>query len=267
MATFDFKSYLTSFFPDISLTDLQIEPLTGGLTNFTVRVSFSGQKMSLPNSNCSYSSFIVKQAPPYIASIGPGQALSTRRQVIEAMALRLFSNSGSDGDPTILAEILRKHPKILIPEPVYHDEKNSILIMSDLGKLPTLSDYLKLQSPTTNFASILGKFLADLYSSTRDSSGQLAHLFENQESSATIGELISSISEKLLKAYGVADAEVLGGAIRDGFSPHKSESGSCFGMVDLWPGSILIGTDFVGLVDWEYSGVSSPGGELGMLSK
>ena len=41
----------------------------------------------------------------------------------------------------------------------------------------------------------------------------------------------------------------------------------CFGMVDLWPGSILVGDSFLGLVDWEYAGKSSAGSELGMLSK
>jgi len=39
-------------------------------------------------------------------------------------------------------------------------------------------------------------------------------------------------------------------------------------MVDLWPGNILIDSDGnVGLVDWEYFGLSSAGSEIGMLGE
>ncbi|KIJ40999.1 hypothetical protein M422DRAFT_780461 [Sphaerobolus stellatus SS14] len=263
-AAFDFKSYLSQLF-DIPDANIQIQHLTGGLTNFTVRATFIGHIASLSNSTRTFPSVIAKHAPPYIASLGPTQALSTKRQVIEATALGLFSLNDGNGDTKILSSVLRRHPDIRIPEVVHHDEKNSLLIMSDLGKLPTLSEYLKVQSGPVNFAVILGDFLADLYTSTRDTVGEVAHLFENQETSASIGELIGSLPEKLLKSHGVPDAEALGKAIRNDLS-NKAEGEQCFGMADLWPGSVLIGSNFLGLVDWEYAGISSAGAELGMLT-
>ena len=264
--SFSFSAYLCTLLKLSPTSLISIEPLDGGLTNHTVRAIFH-QPISLPSAPATiFSSVIVKHAPPYIASLGPAHALSTKRQDIEAHVLGLFANAHEQAMELRLAAVARRHPNIRIPEILYHDKENKIIIMSDLGRVPTLLNYLKSHSrvETLHSATVLGNFLADLHCSTRGASENMFQPFYNEEGSRAIQELIASMPGKLLKAEAIPDAETLGRSVEQDMVSEKQEW--CFGMVDLWPGSVLIGEDFVGLVDWEYAGKSSAGSELGMLS-
>ena len=262
---FSFAAYLCTLLKLSSPSLISIEPLDGGLTNHTARAIFH-EPMCLPLSKAAMLSVIVKHAPPYIASLGPTHALSTKRQDIEAHVLELFADAHEHTTELKLADIARRHPNIRIPEVLYHDEEKNVLIISDLGRIPTLLDYLKSHSQTAALrsATVLGEFLADLYCSTGGVSENMFLPFDNEECSHAIQELIASLPGKLLKPEAIPDAETLGRSVEEDMVSDKQER--CFGMVDLWPGSILIGDGFVGLVDWEYAGKSSAGSELGMFS-
>ncbi|KAF8528521.1 kinase-like domain-containing protein [Hysterangium stoloniferum] len=266
MTSFSFQEYLSALL-SIPSSDIVIEQLSGGLTNLTSRATFNNKQKGIcfPGSSTPLRSAIVKYAPPYIASIGPSQALSTKRQVVEANALRMLSDPQGvfPGSPSTRSH----HPHIRIPELLFHDETNSVLIMSDLGRIPTLSEFLDTAIPGSSTSPVwLGEFLADLHCQTLGLPDERFRPFDNPESAGTIEGLVGTLPRKLLRGYDVADADVLGGRVEEDMATQRGLEERCFGMVDLWPGSILVGDEFVGLVDWEYAGKSSPGSELGMLT-
>jgi hypothetical protein len=75
---FDFISYLARIDPTQSYN---VQQLTGGLVNLTVRASRASDCDASSSRFSAYSSFILKYAPPYVASIGPDAPFSTFRQV------------------------------------------------------------------------------------------------------------------------------------------------------------------------------------------
>ena len=78
---FDFKEYLAAICPE---DQFDISRLTGGLVNFTVRAcrtSVGGN--TGPPAIREEQSFILKQVPSYIATLGESAPLSQYRQVRE----------------------------------------------------------------------------------------------------------------------------------------------------------------------------------------
>jgi thiamine kinase-like enzyme len=75
------------------------------------------------------------------------------------------------------------------------------------------------------------------------------------------------VTKKVLATAGIANAELLTERVNQALQSNGTVE-PCLGMVDLWPGNILIDSHCnVGLVDWEYFGLSTASSELGMLGE
>ncbi|KAF7509202.1 hypothetical protein GJ744_008262 [Endocarpon pusillum] len=136
-----------------------VQRLTGGLVNITARATRLS-KSDIPVSRfASHSSFILKHAPPYVAGIGPEAPFSTFRQTIEARALSLFLPSSNS------LHHLCEETEVRIPVLLHHDQEEHVLIISDLGPLPNLSEFFD------DLASITTAKGVNKDSSARTSSG------------------------------------------------------------------------------------------------
>jgi len=260
MDLFDFSSYLKSV---LSVTPHEIQQLTGGLMNLTIRVSFT------PPANLFRSGYlssaILKHAPPFMAA-DPTQPMSVHRQVIEAQALILLSGCSIPA----ISEVLSKFPTLRIPKLIHHDAERHVLWMTDLGETQTLSQYLTsdpLMHDIERIATSFGAFLAELFRATRDPSDDTVTLVAHPSHTAETNSFLISVTKRVLTTAGIANAELLAERVNQALQSNGTVE-PCLGMVDLWPGNILIDSHSnVGLVDWEYFGLSTASSELGMLGE
>lgn len=264
MALFDFAPYLSSVL-SVPTKNIFIHPLRGGLTNLTVRATFTPPAILDPSQfsqsrHPSLSSVVLKYAPPFIAA-DPSQPMSVRRQVVEAQALSLLSGDSI----AAISQVLSKFPTVRIPELIHHDTEKNVLWMTDLGDTMTLSDYLASDPPSSNIERIaahLGEFFSEFFSATRDPSDDiLPPSIHNAETYL----YLASVTKKVLTEAGHTDPERFAERVSEGLKSTGNVE-PCLGMVDLWPGSILIDSrNDCGLVDWEYFGRSTASREIGML--
>jgi hypothetical protein len=142
--------------------------------------------------------------------------------------------------------------------------------MTDLGETQTLSEYLTSDPPLHDIeriATSLGQFLAEFFTATRDPSADILSVVSNPSHTTEIYSFIASVTKKVLTTAGIANADMLAECANQALQSHGTIE-PCLGMVDLWPGSILIDSHGNwGLVDWEYFGLSSASSELGMLGE
>ncbi|KAI0245295.1 kinase-like domain-containing protein [Lactifluus subvellereus] len=271
MAHFDFSSYLSSLLslPHDAIT---IQTLTGGVTNLTVRASFT-PAITLTQFGASASSeeplesVVLKYAPPFLPS-DPTQPMSIYRQVIEAKALDILSGSTVPA----LCTLLEKFPTLRIPKLIHHDTEKNVLWITDLGNAKTLSDHLitsnSLPTPDNHLqeiATILGQFLPELYLSVRDPQPETLSVLSNPNRTVETFTLLATMTKSILVSADAPDADALSVRVERALQRIGTVE-PCLGMCDLWPGSILIDTQGnCGLVDWEYFGLSGAGSEMGML--
>ncbi|KAJ7348979.1 kinase-like domain-containing protein [Mycena albidolilacea] len=247
---FDFADYLAAQLL-LKPTDFQVAVLDGGLTNVTVRASFTAPisfSKSLP-----FSSVVLKYAPPYIAA-DPTQAMSVHRQVIEANALCYLAETPE------IQDLFARFPNLKIPHLIHHDSAanpNAFQIFDrDTAPYPTTAREL---------GATLGAFISDFWKITAHPTPDTAALFARTNEQDDPVHFLSSTALKVMSLHGVPDAEILSKRVRTTMQT-KDKTEPCLGMVDFWPGSILICPDSTcGLVDWEYFGLSTPGAEIGML--
>lgn len=264
MTLFDFSSYISSLL-SLPQDQINIQVLAGGYTNVTVRATFTPPiHLSQLGHSQSFGSVVLKYAPPFLAT-DPTQSLSVKRQVIEADALVLLSGTAIPA----IAAVLEKFPNLQIPELIHHDKERSVLWITDLGDTLTLFDYLASDPAAQQIeqiATALGEFLAELFLATRNPSAEtLSHV--SPDSSAEAHSLLISAVRKVLTGADMSDAEQLAARVECSLQNGNTVE-PCLGMVDFWPGSILINAHGnCGLVDWEYFGLSSASGELGMLGE
>lgn len=263
MALFDFAQYLSSVL-SAPITNNSIQPLDGGLTNVTVRATFTPPAvLSQFGPSQHFSSVVLKYAPPFIAE-DPSQSLSVHRQAIEARALALLSG----GSNATITQVLSSFPTIRIPELIHHDAEQNVLWMTDLGDTLTLSQYLARNPPSSaveRIAAQLGEFLFEFFLATSDPPDDILPAISDATHTQETYSFLSSVTKKVLSSVGNPDAERLAERVGEGLKSNGTVE-PCLGMVDLWPGSILIDSrGDCGLVDWEYFGRSTAGSELGML--
>ena len=141
--SFNAAKYLHHNDPDIEYTIL---PVTGGVVNVTLRAVKANDTDVHRGRFSNRRSLILKHAPPYIARLGPDVPMTQDRQLTEAQALALFLQS-----PQGLLQEIPVESQVIVPELLYHDADASVLIMSDLGELPNLTDIF----------SDLGGYIAD----------------------------------------------------------------------------------------------------------
>ncbi|KAJ7460872.1 hypothetical protein B0H11DRAFT_2241858 [Mycena galericulata] len=157
--------------------------------------------------------------------------MSVHRQVIEATALRYLAD-----EPEMRAWVAQ-FPELKILQLIHHDTASRVLWITDLGLSQTLSEFLTTSPSDPAIRDI----------------------------ATALGDFLPSTALKVMSEHGVPDAEILSSRIRTAMQL-KEKLEPCLGMVDFWPGSIIIGPgNSQGLVDWEYFGLSTPGAEIGMF--
>ncbi|KAJ7822677.1 kinase-like domain-containing protein [Mycena leptocephala] len=255
---FDFSSYLSSQL-SLNPADFQVDILTGGLTNVTVRATFA-TPISFSNSQ-PFSSVVLKYAPPYVAA-DPSQEMSVYRQVVEANALRYLTETLE------IQDLLTQFPDLKIPQLIHRDATANVLWITDLGVSQTLSKFLATspsETTVSEIAATLGTFIAQFWKITGHPSPETATLFTRPDKQDDPVYFLASTALKVMSHRGMPDADILSARICTAMQM-KDTVEPCLGMVDFWPGSILISPDrSYGLVDWEYFGMSTPGAEMGML--
>ena len=121
-------------------------------------------------------SLIVKHAPPYVAS-NPDVDLDPNRIVFELRSLEALSTRGA------LADVRRDD--VRPPRPVYADPVNHVLIMEDVGDVPTVGRWLqhgtdsRIAAQATEVGRRLGGFIGRLHRTTLGDE-ELARQFDNR---------------------------------------------------------------------------------------
>lgn len=261
-----------------------VEVLTGGLMNHTARVKFASPLLDIGGAEVEkggVQSAILKHAPPYMAT-DPTQPMSVDRQLTEKTALQVLSRD----DPTfprIQAVVNRyhqvgeTHTSIQIPRYIWHDDENDVLWIEDLGNMKTLSQILLLDAVIETahiqeFATVLGRFLSEFFQATANPPEPWIAQTTSPESHSLYHYLTTLVLKNCREIGDVTEAEALVLSERAGEAWRaKAEAEDvCLGMVDFWPGNILVELgEFgrCGLIDWEYFGLTSASSELGMLRK
>lgn len=214
-------------------------------------------------------SVVAKYAPAYLAAVGESLPCSQYRQVIEARALALLSQ------PSLSAYI---QSVVTTPRLIHHDPAANILVMSDLGDIPTLDQWLCSESTTKqaaeNAGARFGEFLVRL-------SGISEHVNQDNQKSLNLGThfanpsvdlfLLSMVVHPLesnLLACGVspATALLLAKACLEMHERQRQARAKVFGLGDCWPKSLLVeGSGEVSVIDWEFAGMLDPLTDLAQL--
>jgi hypothetical protein len=263
-----------------------VEILTGGLMNHTARVKFASPLLDIGGAkvgNGGVQSAILKHAPPYTAA-DPNQPMSVDRQSTEKKALRILS--GDDPMFPHIQAIVNRYRQagethtsvqLEIPRYIWHDTENDVLWIEDLGKMKTLSQVLLMDAAVEaphiqEFATVLGGFLSELFQATANPPEPWITQTTSPNALSLYHYLTRMVVKNCREIGDIAEAEALVLSERAGQALRaKAEAEDvCLGMVDFWPGNVLIELgEFgrCGLIDWEYFGLTSASSELGMLRK
>ncbi|CAA7266989.1 unnamed protein product [Cyclocybe aegerita] len=286
---FNFHAYLEN---QTGAKGWQVEELSGGAANYTVRVGFPkndnnpSEKLSpgivLSDSFdalfTSVSSVVIKQAPPFLAK-HPEIPCSPQRQVIEAEALKAFRLTLGVGGASTLPHVLPQNPCIMVPRLLLYDSSNNILVQSDLGSLPNLYDVLTnpetAPSLSSQLGEIAGHFLADMHDpSILDSIS--ADKFVNEDSDRVMEAVIAEAARHMRDA-GIPDFKSLGQAA---LKHWRTRQKTVFAQGDIWFGTLLIDleaplmrtdvdknphTVAVGICDWEFAGPNDAAADVAQL--
>lgn len=161
-------------------------------------------------------------------------------KTIEARALALFTPR--DG---ILHELCSQ-PSISIPQLLHHDAVNNVLVMSDLGRLMTLSTYLSSlhsgppseESRCYQLGSRLGQFFARLHSPEtlqKLNKEYLAQFTEFTTDDLVYQTVVEPLEDKL-KTFHVHDASLLADRVKEYFKREDRVEEKSFILGDLWTG-------------------------------
>ena len=265
---FDFTTYLSKLL-SIPPSQITIQFLIGGLLNATVRASFTppvdltrfGHPQSVP-------SVVLKHAPPYMAA-DPSVPANPFRQDVDARALVLLDPKSKLALP--VSSLFARHPNVKIPRFIHHDYEKRVLIMTDLGSVVKIDDWLT-QEPAPNpkdverIAKDLGRFLAEFVIATSEPNIELP-LLPNSVLIDAFNLYAVNTLKAVLPSHGVPDAEILIKRVAD-MARDSRKTDLCLGMVDLWCNNIVIDSDKnVCLVDWEYFGLSNASCEMSLLGE
>jgi len=227
---------LPSFCP---VNDLQ--PLEGGNLNHVWRIK--GQENSL----------IIKWAPAHITN-NPEVPLSPKRLHFEAQALELFT----EGE---LLETLGSD-KVRPPRRLHFDRRYHLLIMEDVGSLPTLSEWIHLKDHT-EVGKTLGCFIGQLHKLTVNNE-ILDKQFNNTDIQQTRLKVQYNPAADYLSKTG------LDKAISNQVSQKTKtlgqkllEPGRCLVMGDLWLPSVLVNEGRLRIIDWEFVHYGRPLQDVG----
>lgn len=198
-------------------------------------------------------SVVVKHAPPQIA-VTPEVPLDPSRLHVEAECLRAL---GPEGELSGVAGGPVRPPRLLSM-----DEARDVLVMEDLGERPTLGRWLRTHDPAAvrerapALGAALGRFIGRLHATTHDTPAY-ADRFANRAMQETRHAVQYQGVAEMLRRGDVDDAEALG-ARAERLGETLLGPGCCLTMGDLWPSSVLVGTDAAYLIDWELAHYGRP---------
>lgn len=216
--------------------------LSGGLLNVVWRVPLAS------------GSVVAKIAPPFVAAL-PDVPLDPARQRVEAAALAAFAPGGPLAD--LAGEAVRP------PRPLHHSPEDSVLVMEDVGDVPSLDAALADRpGGAAAWGKRLGRFVGRLHAVPVTDALRAA--FENPAAQETRLEVQYRSTGDALRAAGVPDADSLG-AEAVALGERFLERGRCLIQGDLWPPSVLVTPDGLRVIDWELAHVGVPAQDLGHL--
>jgi hypothetical protein len=194
-APFDPRAYLEQIDPGITYS---CESLTGGIVNVTTRASKEDTANNTSRGRFpDHESLILKYAPPYIAGVGEAAPMTQDRQIIEAKVLSLFSPKAAPSLSSVCTE-----SGVNLPALLHHDTEQHVLVLSDLGSLPNLSDIFaqlgghapgpqpNLDIPRTIFPDLLAKSSATRQSSFSSIGDHLGTFFATLHSRTTYTKIL-----------------------------------------------------------------------------
>ena len=265
---FDFTTHLSKLL-SIPPSQITIQALTGGLINAAVRASFTPPvNLTRFGHPQSVRSVVLKYSPPYLRH-KPMVPLSTIRQDIEARALVLLDPNSESALPA--SSLFIKYPNVITPRLIHHDYEEHVLIMTDLGSVVTIDDWLTqepapLPEDVERIAKDLGCFLGEFVTATSNPSVELLSLLRLPSNAALLDQLdrytVDNIKDIL---HGVPDVDILTKRVEDAARDFRKTE-SCLGMVDLWRMNIVIDSDKnICLLDWELFGWSNASWEMSLF--
>lgn len=236
----DVVPYLRDRLPDFAPTGLPVRLPEGNL-NRVWRVP--GRDRSV----------IVKHAPPFVAA-DPDIPLDPSRLHVEAQCLQTLGPEGKlRGVPG---------PDVRPPRALDVNPEAHVLVMEDIGKVPTLGRWLRetreeaVTDRALRIGHALGAFIGRLHRRTTGDAA-FAEPFDNRPVQETRHAVQYQAVGDLLARGGISDAEALG-ARAEALGTRLLQPGRCLTMGDLWPPSVLVTADGVRLIDWEFAHYGQP---------
>jgi len=155
---------------------------------------------------------------------------------------------------------------------LHHDVEHHVLVLEDLGALPTLNDYLALFSrePSRLSASQekacekigarIGGFFGELHSpqSLQRVVQSASHSLTDASTRDLVYEMAVLPVKGHLEKYAIQDSSLLFARTQQDFERPLIEGESCFILGDFHPGAVLLeasgdGNQKMGIIDWEFS--------------
>jgi len=214
-----------------------LEPLEGGLLNGVWRAR---------SERCSV---VVKRAPPHVAA-APEIPLDPARLRFEADALALFAPGGA------LRDLARNG--VTPPCPLAFDARSATLAMEDCGNGPDLFSLRENEEDGERVGAALGRFIGGLHRETLGRA-EYARRFDNRPIQEARSETQYRAAHRHATQSGAGKTTVR--RIRENaaaLARFLEEPGRCLIMGDLWPASVLLRSDGLRLVDWEFAHYGRP---------
>ncbi|KIM33509.1 hypothetical protein M408DRAFT_326205 [Serendipita vermifera MAFF 305830] len=259
---------LKAYLVDTPFAASSVLQVTGGMSSYTFRVAlvspYKDEKLG------TFHSVVIKHARNYAAGIESLGPITLTRRDVEIAALDLIATLPFVGS------------KVHLPRVLASDSINALTILGDVGKLPTLKEYILTRaqsSPDTSvpitqeIGQLLGEFLANLhrwgYTVLNSGDTLLLDPFKHNEASGTskiaawrMSIPVTDFAHKYPSTTNACDWE----AFKTKYAAYILEPEDTFLMGDFWSGNILVklspdGTQLERLfvLDWE-------GAALGMAA-
>lgn len=217
--------------------------------------------------------WILKHAPPFVAR-RPEIALDPGRLGFEARALEFLQHKlAKTADPE--TGLVVRGPRLFD-----YDSRNAVLLMEDLGDAPDLGrvcgsgpgDFAALpgcdaagEIDIFAYGAALGRWLACLHNF--DETAIDADHFRNQAVQVKRYQVQYEGAREYLKKAQVplAAAEACGDRAVE-LGRRLLEPGLCLVMGDLWPASVLVTPNGMGIIDWEFAHFGRPAQDVAHLA-
>lgn len=225
---------------------VSVDRITTGFLNFVWRVRGTG------------GSVIVKVMAEFAAS-DPTIALDRRRVAVEAAALKLLDPGGR------LGEVCGS--RVRTPRLLDCDLERGVLIIEDFGSIPDLTDWLGTTNDSRlagNIGQEIGGFLGRLHLQSNEDP-EIASRVQNPAIQQTRLEVQYRAVGQLAAQANLGDASEIG-AKAEALGQSFNRRGHVFIMGDLWPQSLLVSRQQVGVIDWELAHWGWPAQDVAHLA-